>query len=291
MIQGSCRNCTSNNIVVKRSGVYLPFFLKQVFDIEIVTTHHQLSDIPKHSIGAATTVRICRHCLFVGPDLPIPDTLLDRLYSDYRSATYNSVRTQYEPHYADIAEQVGKSRHEYESRQRSMNIILTEHIKPEQVKHVLDWGGSDGRFVPHYFQDCDVTILDVSSERPLNNFKRINVLHESHKFDYIQICHVLEHVMEPNILIKKALTHLRTGGFLYVEVPVDLPLAGIVEFFTDDNQARHYIHEHINLYTYLAIKELSKTLPLRLLSLTTLTQNWGWSTPTTVHALWQKIIL
>ena len=47
-------------------------------------------------------------------------------------------------------------------------------------------------------------------------------LSDKDKYNYIQTTHVLEHVSNPYNFLKKVLKHLDSGGYLYLEVPLEI---------------------------------------------------------------------
>jgi 2-polyprenyl-3-methyl-5-hydroxy-6-metoxy-1,4-benzoquinol methylase len=103
---------------------------------------------------------------------------------------------------------------------------LSKQIDLTRVEDVLDYGGGDGRmmrsFVEHrkscfnvdYHKTCipgvtrlGDTLDDVSPDK---------------QFDLIICSHVMEHVVEPLRVIERLATHLRDGGWIFVEVPMEI---------------------------------------------------------------------
>ena len=101
-------------------------------------------------------------------------------------------------------------------------------------------------------------ILDVSDE-PLANksFTRVNEPDPGMLFDFIQVCHVLEHVSSPNEFVKEVVKSLKPGGVLYIEVPQDQSDENISRFKVEPNLINHTIHEHLNLFSRGALSALA----------------------------------
>lgn len=236
-----------------------------------------------------TKIRVCRNCGFVGPDTVYTCDQLMGLYSDYRSDSYNHDRCSVEPNYQAIQHLVGKSKEELTCRLDNIDQLIDRHVKVNSIATVLDWGGGEGKFIPTRFVNKRVTILDVSSEPLANqNFIRVNALSKEDRFDYLQFCHVLEHVSEPHAFVQNALTHLNKNGVIYIEVPQDRADHEIAEFLNESSGARHVLHEHINLYSIRAVEQLGNALGVRRLHVGLSEFNFGWAKERIISGLFVK---
>lgn len=97
-----------------------------------------------------------------------------------------------------------------------------------KVKDVFDIGGRDGfrlkrlaaeGYTCAVFDPIDTPVCDprVRKERRWSH-----EIPDHEKADLILLCNVLEHSIDPYGLIKACHSHLRDGGFLYVELPSDI---------------------------------------------------------------------
>ena len=93
-------------------------------------------------------MQICLDCSFVGTKHAFSDQAIGRLYSDYRTAAYNQERIRYEPTYAALANHVGASDQEVHTRVNGLTAWLADKIQSKNDFSMLDYGGSDGRFLP-----------------------------------------------------------------------------------------------------------------------------------------------
>jgi hypothetical protein len=236
-----------------------------------------------------TSQRICRDCGFVGPAQAYSFSQLIHLYSDYRSSTYNADRCAVEPTYRQVMELVGKDEKEISFRINHVDRIINDYLDFNAVETVLDWGGGEGRFVPTRLRDRSVTILDYSSEDVIDpSFRRVNKLADGQEFDYIQLCHVLEHVSEPFSVMKQVVSHLASGGYIYIELPQDRSDSDLEQFVLHPEKNDHYIHEHLNLYSTASLKALASSLHLQVLHLQAARTDFGWTQSTIIGGLFRK---
>jgi SAM-dependent methyltransferase len=276
----SCRNCLSEDVQSATTGLLAPFFLKRVFGIDLISfgsvleggrndlfvdflRKNRLDQVLSFKSPVLTSVRICKHCGFVGPEMCFSSDLLKGLYKDYRSESYNRDRSNYEPYYARIQNLVGKDVREVETRLGNLDSLLEKNVDIKKLSSILDWGGGEGRFIPRSLVKKEVFILDVSDEPLVNErFTRIECPPPDRMFDYIQVCHVLEHVSSPHEFVKNVVKFLKPGGLLYIEVPQDQSDSNMQLFKSTPNNINHTIHEHLNLYGRDALVALGNRIGL-----------------------------
>ena len=122
------------------------------------------------------------------------------LYRGYRDATYDAERSRFEPGYSSGYLNAPR---EYLGE---IEAWVQEHLDPQSV---LDIGGNDGGNTP--FADR-ATVWEIGQPEPDGTY------------DLVVLAHVLEHVASPRDLIATARAHLRTGGLIYAEVPIEAPM-------------------------------------------------------------------
>jgi len=295
-------NCSAPDVVIRNGGLLQPFFVKRVFGIEPPT----LASLLPHGIGGwiapligalpglsrlvearplQCEILVCAACDFVCPALFVAESQLLNVYHDYRSQSYNAERIRYEPSYRKVASLVGKSPAEHRARMQHVEAFLSDVPEISTVSEVLDFAGADGRFIPpRLLERCNCTVYDVSEELPYRpGIRRASKLAELGKFDYIQVCHLLEHVRQPKALMESILAHLAEGGLVYLEVPkegseqrVERLRAGSETF---------PIHEHINLYSEKSLSALVRALGLRPVKIGTEDLDLGWCRVTILSAV------
>jgi hypothetical protein len=244
---------------------------------------------PNAKANLRVSIRVCKDCGFVGPSQVYPFHQLVGLYKDYRSDAYNRDRCSVEPSYRDIMDAVGKSQQEIASRIQNIDAIVERLVPLASIDTVLDWGGGEGRFIPSSLRQKSVTILDYSTEEPVDPaYVRLEKLDPSQQYDYIQICHVLEHVSEPRSLMEEVVSHLKPGGYIYVELPQDKSEQELGLFASSPTKAMHSIHEHLNLYSQKALHGLATSLGLRCLHLASRDLDFGWANAMIISGLFVK---
>src|SRR5580704_13527883 len=140
-----------------------PFFLKRVFGVELRPARspgplkqlvRDLASVPAsllsraHSLYSFVELEVCTRCSFIQTRIPFHEEDIMRLYADYREPSYHSDRIRYEPSYAAIAAAVGYDEVEIRTRTTALNTFLRHALPATDSFTMLDYGGSDGRFMP-----------------------------------------------------------------------------------------------------------------------------------------------
>jgi hypothetical protein len=300
-----CRNCGSQNLRdLGFTGEVAPFFLKRVLNMEIgnsVARHplrilaRRICDLPQrflskvYGAGVFVEMQICRDCSFVQTRHAFRDEDLGRLYADYRTASYNEERIRYEPTYASLAKYVGVGNQEVECRVGGLTEWLADKIHPGEGFSMLDFGGSDGRFLPRI--EGKKLVYEISNTLPLPGIERIADEADLKTYSYVQIAHVLEHVPEPLSLLKRVANLVEPSGYLYIEVPQDLTDAEIDGLKSGRLKRGLTVHEHINVYCPTSIRRLVEASGLVPACVESTRIDLGWITGTNVRALCQKVAL
>jgi SAM-dependent methyltransferase len=315
----ACRNCGEPGALVLHQGELAPFFASRVLDVQVASRGERLGrprrpsrfsaartvlvDLLLRLLGATwrgrryldarssitTRIRACRRCGFVGPHAGYHDDQLLNLYRDYRSDAYNAERALHEPAYRRIQGLVGNSQTALEGRLANVGNLLRAHLDLAAVHSVLDWGGGEGKFVPRELRDKKVVILDVSSEALAHpGYTRIDEPPSGIQFEFVQVCHVLEHVVSPRSFLEKVLPHVKPGGYLYLEVPQDRSEQDVQGLAAGRPELRHLIHEHLNLFTPRSLRALAGSLGLRELVIQATTIDMEWIQPTVVSGLFVR---
>lgn len=300
-----CRNCGSDAVRdLGPIGVVAPWVLKRVFNFEIGPAPAKrplkrflrkltLIGEPARKVygdSVLQDVQICTTCSFVQTEVPIPEEGLAKLYADYRSDLYNQERIRIEPEFASIATRIGYDKQEIKNRQDSLMAWLPSKIDIDSDFSMLDYGGSDGRFLPDL--PARKYVFDVSDIAPTAGVERVRDEASLGFYSYVQIAQVLEHVPFPLELTRKASSHLCPGGYLYVEVPQELSDEEIAQLsngdLKGDQNIRVNIHEHINYYTVKSAAKLIESVGLTLIDVQSEGVDLGWIKARFVRALGRK---
>jgi len=299
---GECRNCGAQATRdLGFIGAVAPFFLKRVLNLDygLAPSGHpvkrflrRISFLSKsfekiYGKSVLVEIEICTSCSFIQTKLPFPDEAIGRLYTDYRSDSYNRERTRYEPEYAPMASQAGSCVQEIQARTFGLTRWLTGKLNVENNFSMLDYGGADGKFLPNL--PGEKCVFDISNIAPAGGVKRIHEESGLGSYSYIQLAHVLEHVSYPLVLTRKAASFLRDSGYLYIEVPLEVSEEATARLANGDKTIRLGIHEHINRYTAKSVTELLRSVGLSLTAVETEEVDLGWNKTTIVRALGRKL--
>jgi hypothetical protein len=209
-----------------------------------------------------TLMQACASCHGITPCHEYSFADLHGLYRDYRSITYNRDRISVEPGYARIAKDVGAHPLEIMNRNTAIDGFLRKNASHFAGGSMIDYGGSDGRFLPPfvYAQFENIHIYDAS-ESPLHvsvdarKVKKIAIA-PPEAYSFLTCMHVLEHVGNPRALAVEAARLLVPGGLMYIEVPFELTLSVRENFAGRIIDTAITIHEHMNLLDRTSIRTL-----------------------------------
>lgn len=114
------------------------------------------------------------------------------------------------------------------ARKRSLSILqyLRKRVKLSGVNEVLDYGGGDGSLMQAFREMGMSCFLVDYNKNCLPGIRKladtVHRLSPESAFDLIICSHVMEHIAEPLKVILTLSQHLRTGGYLFIEVPLDI---------------------------------------------------------------------
>jgi len=299
---GECRNCGR---VETRDlgfiGEVAPFFLKRVLNLEygLAPSGHPVKRFLRRIgffsasfqkiYGKSVLVEIdtCKFCSFIQTKLPFPEEAIAKLYIDYRSDSYNKERIRYEPEYASIAPHVGNCPQEIQTRKVGLDRWLKGKFNIENNFSMLDYGGADGEFLPDL--PGEKYVYDISGVAPAVGVNRIADESALNSYSYVQLAHILEHVPYPLVLTRKVVSLLKSSGYLYVEVPLELNEEAMSRLANQDGTVRLPIHEHINQYSVQSITELLRSAGLMVVAVQTEATDLGWNKGTIIRGLGRRL--
>jgi hypothetical protein len=204
----------------------------------------------------------CRECCFYSTSRPFLNEELQCLYHDYRSEKYDHDREVFEPGYTESWSSHFKDPMVAEARQAKLNKYLEKYISsPNAIRHMLDWGGGDGKCMPSLFPRAKRYVFEVSSQKPAEGISKISITEHIKTYDYIQLSQVLEHLPQPKQTILDILKHLRKKGYLYIDVPAEIDEQDL-ERRVATKQLILDVHEHINKYCLESLSGLARSLGL-----------------------------
>jgi hypothetical protein len=294
-----CRNCGSTALRdIGMVGKLAPFFLKRVFGAEIrpLRATNPFKRAVRSTIAALISrfprlfqqqlfveMQICSRCEVIQTALPFHDDDIMRLYQDYRSETYNAERTHYEPSYASLTSQVGQGAQEIKVRRAASKRFLETALSPRELSTILDYGGSDGRFIPDL--PGSKFVFEVSACSPVPGVTRVEKESDLSKYSLVLLAHVIEHVPHPLTLVQSVCKYIEPGGYLYIEVPQELTEEFLHRVQDGACPTDLYIHEHINYYSISAVRQLLESAGLELIAIEDEEVDVGWARCPFIRAL------
>lgn len=123
------------------------------------------------------------------------------------------------------------------SKGKSLDIGCNAGYLVEALKNA-GWEASGVELNPLYIQFATARGLDVTQ----GSTEKLPFAAES--FDLISLCHVLEHLSEPNQTLEQAFRLLKPGGFLLVAVP-NFKVSKLHKFFLGDRECIFLPGQHI----------------------------------------------
>jgi hypothetical protein len=177
---------------------------------------------------------LCADCSLGWVDVAYPQTVLDRLYAEYRKARYFAVRNSWESTYTeslnsslDYGEDFLRYRREYITNMISR--VDANFIK--SAKGVVDIGGGHGGVIPDWPHLQAKFVLEVSDAEPEEGITSVSGwenIPKSTSIDLIMACGILEHLNSPSEFLKSlsnsAFSHKgAVNQFFYFEVPYGHP--------------------------------------------------------------------
>jgi len=299
-----CRNCGRTQLKdLGPIGKVHPFFLKRALGIELRAPRspnalkrkiRDLVAIPMSlfsrviSQSAFVEMQVCNHCFFIQTMLPFHDDDILRLYADYRSPSYHQQRVQYEPEYAAIAAAVGYDPVEVRTRTAALTAFLRKELSTSDPATVLDYGGSDGRFIPDI--PGSKFVYEISNIDPIPGVTRIKSESELGTYSLVLLAHVTEHVPHPLDLVRKLTRYVEPGGHLYIETPQEISDQQRDELRSVATTFDIGIHEHINNYCLPAVGALLEAAGFSIVAIESAFVDLGWAKSTHLRALGRKAL-
>lgn len=297
-----CRNCGGTVLQdLGPIGRVAPFFLKRALGIELryprslnplkqkireLVTRGD-SVIPRLAGKYAfVEMQICSACSFIQTKIPFHDEDVMRLYRDYRSPSYNHERIQYEPSYASIAAAVGQDELEIRNRRAALTTFLRGTMDQMNAPTLLDYGGSDGRFIPEF--TGAKFVYEVSDIQPIPGVTRIESEAALKQYSIVLLAHVIEHVPNPLNLVRTVASYVEPGGYLYLETPQEIPDSNREGLRSGAVQFEVSIHEHINSYCVFAVSRLLESAGLEFVKIESTRVDAGWAQAVHIRALGKK---
>ncbi len=178
--------------------------------------NHSQGKSPQNKTGITTTIVQCQKCRLIFPNpLPIPSDIQDHYGvppESYWQTEYYNVQPSYFNSVTSIVENLMK----LEPGMKTLDIGagLGTAMKSLELSGFDAYGIEPS--VP--FHERAISKMKISPDKlKLSTIE--NAEYPKDFFDFITFGAVLEHLYDPNECIKKALSWLKPGGIIHIEVP------------------------------------------------------------------------
>lgn len=140
--------------------------------------------------------------------------------------------------------------------------FIKQNFNYKNFKTVLEIGPGDGVFLKEldklkkFFYDLNPNVIRMLNKK----FTFININKTEKKFDLICASHVLEHVVNPYLFLKKIKKHLSNNGVIFLEVPD-------FTYFSEPEKVEGFIYEHLHYFSLKSIYNLFEKLNLEIIGM------------------------
>lgn len=176
------------------------------------------------TINQATKLLSCATCDFDFFEKRYSTEEDEAIYSEYRTGKYLKVRQNWEPWYTNsVNEAYVPENPSVDVRVNFMEEVISHSLVGPSLDLVVDVGGDQGQFFPKR-EIKNKVVIDLSNKKLRPGVSRIgNMGQLKSQADLIIAAHLLEHLSDPQAFLVEMRSHLRPGGHIYLEVPLDRP--------------------------------------------------------------------
>ena len=268
--------------VRKKISQFAPFVAHRLFDYPMVKiSFGGGAHIPPPVL---TNALRCPACGFVFSQMRPDDDEMARLYAGYRGPHYVDERDAYEPGYRALNPLIGNGPDEIENRQKAMADFLGAAADLSSVRRVLDYGGDQGQHIPRILSAGEKIVYDISGKEPVPGVRSVRSLDGVRGVDFLMMSNVLEHVSYPTALLDDAAAVMAPGGFLFIDVPLEMSAADEI----GEDEIPAFFHEHINFFSPRSLTRLIEIGGFILDRIAVVEIDYGWTTARAIFALAAK---
>lgn len=248
--------CCDASPLERQGAVLMPFVAERALGWQAceITPDWGLRDLPTGWAQALCASLHCADCGCLFLDMRFDGDEMARLYAGYRGPDYEAQRERLEPGYTARNQRLLAG----DEHIPAVEAFLRPWLPPRPA--VLDWGGDTGLNTPLRQVAARHDVLDISG-RPLVPGATA-VATPQGPYDLIVLAHVLEHVPEPDALLREVRAAMAQTTWLYVEVPFEA-LMQAAEAAPSAWQRKRHWHEHINFFSAEGLRRLLQRCGLR----------------------------
>jgi SAM-dependent methyltransferase len=174
--------------------------------------------------GSQTRLMRCTICETTFFGHRYSESEMSSLYGEYRQSSYFQIRNSWEPWFrkSDNAAFDDSNQQFLERKAFLSDSFIKAGLGTRVFDGCIDFGGDLGQFIPDGVEGNKVVIDYSNKAFPGDGILRFRDLAEvSFKVDLVLNCHVLEHLPEIGEVLRDIRQHIRSGGYVYIEIPQD----------------------------------------------------------------------
>lgn len=235
----------------------------------------------KHKHNRVVKLCYCRDCTFAFYDYRFSEDEEHLLYRNYRDEEYQKTRETYECWYTKKVNDAINN--EGVGRQQEVIRNMLAQVPHEPIRVALDYGGNRGATFFDELGTEEKYVYDISGVDTISGVVGISEDAElrKHRYDFIMCNMVLEHLTDPNKIMKRLFQLGNSKTIYYIEVPSENPFTKANKFSVLKNLAllsnknyswfrlaKYYFQqrrqpfmpmkEHINFFTPKSISAMSE---------------------------------
>jgi SAM-dependent methyltransferase len=188
----------------------------------------------------------CIDCDYIGCDVRFELEEEKLYYKNYMKEEYINHRCQYEGEGMRSILNYHSEDEYRKIRRRGASVAMDGVIDFSKIASVLDFGGDTGDMIPIELSHCKKYVTDVEVRKLNIEVISIQSPEDCGPVDLVICGHVIEHVSDPNNLINEIKKYLRSGGWIYLEAPLDYTPHG----------PGHGFHEHLNRFNLTSAENI-----------------------------------
>lgn len=161
-----------------------------------------------------------------------------RYYKDYMTGDYLESRIRYEGPSVQASSEFQHDQRIIQNRKSEIYYFISDRVPV--VNSLLDYGGNNGEGIPDQFSNARRYVLETEIRNHADGIVFVTPTDVIELLDLVICSHVFEHVSNINYHMQKIKGLLKSGGYLYFEVPN--------ERNAQEMDGRKF-HEHINIFS------------------------------------------
>ena len=254
-----CPCCSSINVRMQ-DAVLAPFFAARALGVNPVKIGiGEFRDLDPGTSYQPCSSIYCSNCMSVSCSARLSPASMNRYYQGYQDQCFIDMRVVHEPSFAERMKRrtnpntlrIKGERCSYVEKVENFYLELTGKRRPSAV---LDYGGGSGANTP-FRSVANISIIDIDASNA-----QVNDAENSSNPDLVCLMNVLEHVNNPEGILRAALKSCRK----VVDILIEVPLERFMHDLASESlyKSKKIWTEHINCFTPMGLLSLAENVGL-----------------------------